>query len=82
MPPVAVNTVDEPAQIAEAPLIAAVGNAFSVTVLEAVLEHPLASVPITEYVPAVATNVLLVELSDHTYEEAPFAVNVVLPPIQ
>ena len=61
------NVEEAPAQIAAVPLIEAVGTAFSVTANEAELEHPLASVPTTEYVPAADTvNVEFVELSDHT----------------
>jgi hypothetical protein len=49
-PPVAVSTVDAPEQIAtfEPPLI--VGNGLTVTAIVAVLEQPLASVPVIVYV--------------------------------
>jgi hypothetical protein len=49
-PPVALNTVEDPVQMAtlEPPLI--VGNGLTLTITVAVFTHPLASVPVTVYV--------------------------------
>ena len=54
-PPVAVNTLDPPAQIVWLPLIDAVGNGFTVNVRLAVAVQPPGKVTVTVYVPAVAT---------------------------
>ncbi len=47
VPPVAVNTVDVPAQITLPPVIAAVGNGFTVKVRVAVAVQPFALVTVT-----------------------------------
>src|SRR5438128_675200 len=53
--PVAVSVVDPPVQNARGPEIFTVGLGFTVTFTEAVFIHPLAAVPVTEYVPAAVT---------------------------
>ena len=54
------------------------------TDLLAVFLHPLASVPITEYVPVESTTIEFVDSPPglHSYVAAPVAVKVTLPPIQ
>ena len=47
VPPVAVNTLLPPVQMACVPLIAATGNGFTVNTRVAVAEHPFAFVTVT-----------------------------------
>ena len=88
--PVAVNVVEEPAQIGLEPLVAfTVGIAVTVTVDVAVLEQPLL-VPVTVYVVVVvglATGLYIeVELNpvegNQLYVVAPFAIIETEPPEQ
>jgi hypothetical protein len=83
--PLPVNVTLPPAQTAAAvELAVTVGNAFTVTVVMSVLEHPLPSVPVTVYV-SVATGVNgtpSVTPPVHAYELAPLPVSVTLLPAQ
>jgi len=84
---VAVSTAWLPTcHVAQLLVMETVYGAASMTVAEATAVQPLASVVVTEYVPATDTeSVLLVEPSDQRYETAAGvaeAVNVVEPPAQ
>jgi hypothetical protein len=83
--PPAVNVDDEPEHIVDGDAEAVTaGVGLTVTVIEAVLLHPLANVPVTVYV-VVLVGVTVLELPvpklcDQLYVFAPLAVSTVLCP--
>jgi len=89
MPPVADKVVDEPAQMAVAPLPVIVGNGFTVTVAFAILAQPAALVPVTVYVFvdvgfAVTLEPVVADKpgdGDQVYVTPPVAVNTVDDPL-
>ena len=71
-----------PEQIEPLPVIKQLGSAFTISVLLQLLEHPLASVTVTVYVPAVLTVIhCVVAPVLHKYEANPAGAHhcVVLP---
>ena len=79
MPPCAVRIELPPSQNEVFPLMVIVGNAFTVTVCDAVPVQPLTSVTVTVYVPALPMVIFgVVVPSFHRYDVPPVAVSVVL----
>jgi hypothetical protein len=84
-PPAAVNVVLTPLQITDVPVMLAVGNGLTVTVLVAVEVQPLALVTVTVYVASAVglTGIVAVVAPVlHKYVPPPVAVKVVEPPLQ
>jgi len=81
-----VSVDDPPEQIVDGDAVAeTLGKELTVTVIEAVFEHPIELVPVTEYVVVdVGLTVMLAVVCPvlHRYEVAPLAVKVVDAPGQ
>jgi hypothetical protein len=84
-PPAAVKVVLPPLQITDVPVMFAIGNGLTVTVLVAVDVQPLALVTVTVYVASavgLTGIVAVVAPVFHKYVPPPVAVKFVLPPLQ
>jgi hypothetical protein len=84
-PPAAVKVVLAPLQITDVPVMLAVGNGLTVTVLVAVDVQPLALVTVTVYVASAVglTGIVAVVAPVlHKYVPPPVAVKFVEPPLQ